>query len=567
MSVSTVAVLFVLKPWDEQIIDNPPIINNPTNAYAYADTDIEVNVVVSDDKGVDTVILSYTTDLLIWNNITMEGTGTTTWLGASDIPGQDIEMYIYYKIYANDTINQWSINNNNSNYYEMYTGTRKALILCSTNDFYGDEFEETFNAGPDGTFDSYTENWKIQQLGYTFDNFPGAFCFDKVGGAGYGHANLTYDWLGNSYSLDQYAEYNMTVEIATFLDIIGNGVRIGLQWFNSTDNLVRTDWSEGITTATPTLKELSITGICNNDTQNQITNLKLIIDIDGSTEANNIIVLYGVQISKRFVVNINIPFDPSNPPPPPFIDSDGFPAQALQEYWILKDKGYTDENIFLMLYHTNDVVIDIYANDGIANDLLEAVIDVENNAVNASRFKQELDISKENSFASTIEPHDQLIISIIDHGSNVLLGDGNVTFHFEADNSNITEFEFYDLVKEIDCSRMLICVDCCFSGNFIQSNPGVFYDIPNAILISASTNVFSWYWINNNNGDGFAGSWFFNQFWDHLSQDTCILDAFIVAFHFTPFGRVTPLGIIQMPIIFDPNNLASIWSFSSIPKL
>ncbi len=202
-----------------------------------------------------------------------------------------------------------------------------------------------------------------------------------------------------------------------------------------------------------------------------------------------------------------------------------------------------------------------------SNDLLGATIDVEDDGVTATRFKQEMNVSVGGSFAESIQPNDQLIIVLTDHGSNLVLGDGNVTFHFEADNSFITETEFFDLVKLIECSRMMINIDCCFSGNFIQSHPGTYYSVENAILISASSNVAAWYWINNQNGDLWAGSWFFNPFWEQLFYGFDVMNAFIFAKNFIPFGRINPLGVTQMPLIFDPENLASTWNFNSNPKL
>ncbi|NHJ31469.1 MAG: hypothetical protein FK732_01275 [Asgard group archaeon] len=385
-------------------------------------------------------------------------------------------------------------------------------------------------------------------------------------GPGYGHANLSYNWVGNSYNLTEYAEYTLKVRSYLEQPILGQGVKIGIQWLDG-GSVVQTDWSNNISNVAGSWITFNVSSLCNNYTGNQITNMKLIIDLAGTTLAGNKIYFENVTVSKIVSVNVTDPTNDLDPPSSPFIDCDGFPAQALQEYWILKDKGYTDENIFLMLYHTNDTVIDIYAFDGIANDLIGAVIDVENNAVTAARFKQELNASVSGSFASKIQLNDQLIIAITDHGSNALLGDGNATFHFEADNSFITEFEFFDLLKTFNCSRMMINIDCCFSGNFIQSNPGVFYNVPNAIMVSAADNVFSWYWINNQNGDGFAGSWFFNKFWEELELDAYINDAYFVALNFIPFGKGLPLLISQMPLIYDPNNWAGSWSFSSIPRL
>jgi hypothetical protein len=197
------------------------------------------------------------------------------------------------------------------------------------------------------------------------------------------------------------------------------------------------------------------------------------------------------------------------------------------------------------------------------NNLEGAVIDVEDDGVTAARLKLELNTS--GGFVSEIQPNDQLIITLTDHGSNAVLPDGNATFHFEADNSYITEVEFFDLVKEIVCSRMMINIDCCFSGNFIQSSPGVYYNVPNAVLISASSNVAAWYWIDNSKG--WAGSWFFNQFWEQLSYGIDIMNAFIFAKNFVPFGRINPLGLTQRPYIHDPNNWGFTWSFVSNPKL
>jgi len=158
-----------------------------------------------------------------------------------------------------------------------------------------------------------------------------------------------------------------------------------------------------------------------------------------------------------------------------------------------------------------------------------------------------------------------------DHGSNKVLGDGNATFHFEADNSFITEFEFYDLVKNINCERMMINVDSCFSGNFLNQNKNIgqsWYDLPNCLFVSAASNVFSWYWINTNNGDGFAGSWFFHQFWEQLDQNQTIANAFIFASTlYVPWRRVNPLVVIQAPLMHDNLGINTTWSFNSNPSL
>ncbi len=457
------------------------------------------------------------------------------------------------------------------------SGERKAIIVGSANDFYAYEAEEDFNSGVWSNFSSDSGRW-IQNFtnGYGGqDTVPGV---DGNPGAmhlianthpepfGYVNLELTYNWT-NYHSLHEFAYYNLSAWVNISTSVGAPGARVGLRWSNSIE-VVRTDWSNGILTTPGQWIQLSVAGVCNNGTNNIITQLHLVLAVEGIMTHSDEVFFDDVKVDRWISVNLTNPTDPS--PPPSRIDSDGFPAQALHVYYILKDHGYTDDNIFLMLYHTNDAVIDITAGDGIVNDLLNAVIDVENDAVNASRFKRELNVSITNSFASSLNPKDQLIIFMTDHGSNAMLGDGNATFHFEADNSHITEFEFYDLVKEIDVTRMMINVDSCFSGNFLNQNNnigGSWYDLPNALFVSASSNVFSWYWINNQNNDGWAGSWFFHVFWESLDQGQTIINAFNSANIFIPFNQFQPLAVSQIPLLHDNLGINDTWSFSSDPSL
>ena len=107
-----------------------------------------------------------------------------------------------------------------------------------------------------------------------------------------------------------------------------------------------------------------------------------------------------------------------------------------------------------MLYWKNDVdgIVNIYRNDGILDDTIGAIIDVLDDDVNASRFKHELNPSIQGSFANSIKSNDYVIIYMVDHGSNKIFANGSATVHFESDHSFITEFEFYNLVKEITCA-------------------------------------------------------------------------------------------------------------------
>lgn len=456
-------------------------------------------------------------------------------------------------------------------------GARKAIVLCSANDFYGSSNDD-FNNGNDANFTLSMGNWIPHFTTETLSrnsgpgkNTPGYLLIEFTSVSV--DANFTYDWDLHR-KLEEYTYYNLSAWIRIQgADAISGGARIGLQWMNSSGSVVRIDWSSYVKTVTNWIF-VNITGVCNNETNNEITDLNLVLAANGVFQpAGSYQVSFDdLQVNKWISVNNTNPTTPPPPPPPPqgARDSDGFPAQALQVYWILKDNGYTDNNIYLMLYHTGDLSIDITTKDGANNDLTNAVIDVENDLVNASRFKRELNASISGSFAAGIKSDDQLIIYMVDHGSNKQIGDGNASFCFEADNSFIRELEFYNLVKNINCKRMLINIDCCFSGNFLNRNSTIaqsWYDIKNSILISASANVFSWYWISNANGDGFAGSWFFHPFWDQLGQNKTISQAFNFALNFSPWKHNGVVFGIQQPLMQDNLGIKNIWSLKGNPQL
>ena len=453
---------------------------------------------------------------------------------------------------------------------EPIPGERKAIILSSANDFYRKDGFPDFG---EGDFDNETTNWEgsFNPNGYGIvdSSIPG---HDTPGviqliakanfSNGYVDMEFVYNWT-KYFELIKYAAYNLSAWVnittntwtpATIIPT-GAGARVGLRWLNSSNDVIRTDWSKGIFETFAGWTMLNATGIADNSTLSEITQLHLILAVEGNMTGTDMVLFDDVKLEYWFPPPIPTP-SPNN------TDSDGFPAQALQVYWILKNNGYTDDNIFLMLYHTNDSSIDIYANDGIPNDLVGAIVDVENDDVNSSRFKQELNASYSDSFASNISSRDQLIIYMVDHGSNTILGDGNATFHFEADDSFITEIEFYNLVKQINYARVLINIDICFSGNFLNENANFglsWYNIPNSILITSTTNRLSWYWRDNNNADGFAGSWFFHQFWEQVNQSKTIGDAFNYSKNFVPSGKVMSIDEIQSPLIQDNLGIKDTW--------
>jgi hypothetical protein len=203
------------------------------------------------------------------------------------------------------------------------------------------------------------------------------------------------------------------------------------------------------------------------------------------------------------------------------------------------------------------------------SSILGAIIDVENDNVNVSRFKRELNVSISDSFSSKIQPRDQLIIFMTNHGT-LSPKDGNVSIFFESDNSSISELEFYNLVKEIDCQRMMINADFCYSGNFLNPNESfgqTWYDLPNCLFISSSANTLSFYWAKNSYLDGWLGSFFFHTFWDLLDQSQTIGEAFDLSLEFIPFGYSDPVEVIQNPLMQDNLGIKDTWGFSGTPNL
>ncbi|HUX98626.1 MAG TPA: C13 family peptidase [Candidatus Deferrimicrobium sp.] len=576
-AVLTISLIIIVTPKQH---DRIPVINDPTPGDVFAIENTEVTVVVTDDKGISAVILSYSNDSKVsWYNVTMVGSGTTFWTGLGIIPPNDIEVTIYYKIYAKDTADQWAVNDNNTNCFNIYTGARKAFIVASANDFYGSEFEDDFNNGMDANFTADTGKWQHRvSMNINVDVNPSAGgCLTMPGAllattAGPGYAELVYNW-SDYYAIAEYAYYNISAWIWTESPFqVGPGVKIGLEWWNSSGQVVRTDWSISIPDTAGSWIYLSVDGPCNNETGNEITELKLVIALNGTWNPADEVGIDDIRIERWITVNLTDPFDPGTPPPPRNKNCDGFPAQALQVYKILKSHGYSDENIYFMLYYKDDAdgKIDITQTDGPTNDLIGAIIDAENDSVTANNVKQELNVSVAGSFASKIQPNDQLIIFMTDHGSNAVLTDKNATFHFEADGSSITEFEFFDLVSKIKCWRIMINMDCCFSGNFLNQNSSIglsWYNLTNCLFVSASANALAWYWVDNGNGDLFAGSWFFHVFWDQLDQGSTVGNAFTFAQLFVPAGKVSNLALIQAPLMQDNLGINNTWSFTSFSKL
>lgn len=195
---------------------------------------------------------------------------------------------------------------------------------------------------------------------------------------------------------------------------------------------------------------------------------------------------------------------------------DAMPAQALYAYTILKEQGYNDSEINLLVYSTDDGLID-FNGDGI-DDLSKAIID--------SNW-----IDKENLTAAITRlgnisgQNDEIIIYIISHGQ--LINGDLPAFSFEK-GDHMSSIEFSSLIDSIVCKRMVIYLDFCYSGAFSKSisKPG------RLIICSAEDNKEAWFYWNWHLNEteraifGSSGSAFFHPFWKKLSEGATLNDAF-----------------------------------------
>ncbi|MHA1383987.1 MAG: C13 family peptidase [Candidatus Helarchaeota archaeon] len=245
---------------------------------------------------------------------------------------------------------------------------------------------------------------------------------------------------------------------------------------------------------------------------------------------------------------------------PPQTNTDGFPAQAIQAYWALKNHSYDDKHIFLMI-NAGDTDVRVWT--PLVNDYAYTApfIDVVGNDVNKSRFMRELNASESNSWARNIKPQDELLIYMVDHGSILADISRNATYHFDADGSFVKETEIDGLLNTISCSQVILMVDTCFSGNFMFPTLNRRDNI--LIIASSAPNKLSWYWISATMNH-YAGSFFFHPFWDTLNTTGNTLnDAFNQGANHIPFNHQQPNSIIQGPMGFGATYIDNLGIFSN----
>ena len=201
-------------------------------------------------------------------------------------------------------------------------------------------------------------------------------------------------------------------------------------------------------------------------------------------------------------------------------DVDAFPAQALQAYYVLKDKGYNDDDICLIVYHANDSFVDFNGDD--VNDLTNATIDTEDNLVTKEVLKSAME-----NLTHNVGQYDEVTVYLAGHGLNI--SDNLSALSFEK-GGYVTQNEFAEWLDKLYCKRILILLDFCYSGTF-----GSFLEKPGrSIVCAAEDNKIAWnYWdwgetLNETNKAIFgpAGSAFFHPFWKKFGEGATLRESF-----------------------------------------
>jgi hypothetical protein len=199
-------------------------------------------------------------------------------------------------------------------------------------------------------------------------------------------------------------------------------------------------------------------------------------------------------------------------------DVGAMPAQALQAYFALKNRGFSDEDIYLMLYHPNQSFIDVEGNG--LNDLARAHVD------DAEVTKENLRIALD-ALAGNVTQYDEAIVYVVGHGDN--MSGSSSAFSFESGDI-VTGNEFGTWLNHYKCKQLTILLDFCFSGNFAKP----LEDSGRSIVSAAEDDKESWYYWNwggqLNTTDkaiyGNSGSAFFHPFWKKFSEGATIEEAF-----------------------------------------
>ncbi|NVM02163.1 MAG: hypothetical protein HWN67_07495 [Candidatus Helarchaeota archaeon] len=324
----------------------------------------------------------------------------------------------------------------------------------------------------------------------------------------------------------------------------GFGAYIGLVWLNSTNHSIGSTFSQNNFIGTNPWTTDTLLALPSVDAPAAAVGFSPVLVQDG--------------LGDSYFDDIKISVKPNPNASTGNIIYDGFPAQAIQAYNACRNYGFDDDHIMMMI-DTGDQGVNIHATDSILNDysyhknLYPGCYDYEEENVTKANFTREMNVSISGSWASKIKSNDDVLIYMIDHGTFINAADA--VFHFVRSGNTINEAEMKALLDNIKCKRLALFVDCCFSGNFIDS-----LNASNRILVSAAgPNRLSWYWTMAK-PQYWAGSWFFHPFWEDLNNGLTIQQAFTNASNYVPWGQANPVAIIQIPMVIDASGLLSSWN-------
>lgn len=481
----------------------PPTISNlqPADNSTTTDDTPTISASYSDPSGIDTASVKISVDGTdVTASATVTSTSVTYTPTTALAEGQHTVEVKVSDNYGNEATENWT--------FTVDLVEKWALLIGSANDFakkttvqkiYDDvcnpSFEEEAWPGAD-----------LPKCWYhlTIRGIPQFFWDGTVSRTGTHSVMIELITPGDDgywyLSPDNWIEVTPGVEytVSAWTRTTGDAIAyVGINWKENDGNFISADWSDGVTDATDwTLETLTATAPANA----AYAEIKLRGQLPETAPYETCWVWFD---------DVSMWHYGDNPSPLP--DRDGFPAQALQAYYVLKGHGYDDAHIMLMLYHTNDAFIDIEG-DG-TNDLTNATIDVEDDAVTKTRFNTEMQ-----NLATAADANDEVVIYMVDHGDNV--GD-TAYFCFEYNSENISEQEMATLLNNFTCGRMTVLVDSCFTGNFISPLSGT-----NRILVAAAgDDNLAKYWVEAT-AEHYAGSWFFHPFWERIDAGDSIQSAY-----------------------------------------
>lgn len=533
------------------IVDNtPPTIENkqPSPGSAVTDNTPTIGANYSDPSGVDLESLKIFVDNV---NVTDQATVTSTGVTYTPTTGladgeHTVEVWVGDNI-SNKAKENWSFTVETRKKWALLVGSANDLSDKTTLEKVGIEDEVPNTSFEDwnieGTKPDCWDNQTLIPSIYwmsTTDPHTGdwAALMELYPGAD-GFWYLLSDWRVPVVPNAQYTASAYT-KMVWFDENNPPIAYVGILWYDNTGSPIENVWSSGVSGVPDwTLETLT--------TMSPSTAASAEIRLRGKNPSPSEMcwVLFDTVKMSHYEYVDN---------PSTLENQDAFPAQTLQAYWALKNNGYDDDHIVLMLYHTGDSFISI--DDNTVNALTGAAVDVEDDDVTKGRLENEI-----RDLAAAVENDDEVLIYLVDHGSY----DNNAYFHFET-GDNISGQELDNWLDQITCARMTVLVDSCYSGDFITSP----LSQSGRILVSACgppDDNLAKYWtgVSPSENIPFAGSWFFHPFWENIAAGDSIGTAYSNACNYIPTQSGTYAGMtvnsIQSPRLLDNVGDAGAYSF------